>query len=260
MKDMTLTIAIVQYDIVWENIRENQIHLEAIFNKIEDSVDLIVLPEMFLTGFSMNVRKNALEIDGDEIRWLKEWAKNKNTAFLGSLAIKSGSKVYNSALFINPDGELISYNKRHLFRMGREDKYYTKGTERIVISYKGVRILPQVCYDLRFPVWSRNRNDYDLLIYMANWPGSRQNVWDILLPARAIENQSYTIGVNRIGEGGKLLYNGGSKVIDYKGVEVLSMLNEQEEFKLITIDLKKQQLFREKFPAYQDADNFLIIQ
>ena len=255
---MNLNIAIIQYDIVWESIDENIRFLESKFNEIEDSVDLIILPEMFLTGFSMNVNANAVDIKGKEVNWLIKWAKTKKTAILGSLAIKDCDNVYNSALFVHPDGLISQYNKRHLFRMGGEEKYYTKGTERNVITYKGIRILPLICYDLRFPVWSRNRNDYDLLIYVANWPASRQKVWDVLLPARAIENQCYTIGVNRVGEGGNVKYIGGSKVFDFKG-DILSDLDcESQGIGEVKINFEQQILFRKKFPAYLDADNFSI--
>lgn len=257
---MILTVAIIQYDIVWENVEANKIYLESIFNKLDDSVDIVILPEMFLTGFSMNVAKTSMEIDGEEINWIKAWSKKKNVVILGSLAIKNNDKVYNSALFVEPDGLIHQYNKRHLFRMGEENKSFTQGVERIVVNYKGIRILPLICYDLRFPVWSRNQNDYDLLIYMANWPASRQQVWDILLPARAIENQSYTIGVNRVGDGDGLLYIGGSKVVDYKGNIVADIQSQMQKVEVIQLDFNNQGIFRKKFPSFLDSDEFSIIQ
>ncbi len=255
---MEFKIAIIQYDIQWELIKENMEFLESLFNKFVSSIDLVILPEMFLTGFSMNVDSNSIELEGEEVAWLKEQSKKKNVAILGSLAVKENGKVFNRALFIQPDGNVVQYNKRHLFRMGGEDKYYTNGIERTVITYKNIRILPQICYDLRFPVWSRNKNDYDLLIYMANWPASRQKVWDILLPARAIENQSYTIGVNRVGNGGGLGYIGGSKVVDFKGDIVCDLEDQFNIMEIVSIDIEKQDAFRKKFPVYLDSDNFSI--
>ncbi len=256
---MEFKIAIIQYDIQWELIKENMKFLESLFNKIDSSIDLVILPEMFLTGFSMNVDRNSVELEGEEITWLKEQSQKKDVAILGSLAVKENGKVFNRALFIQPDGHIEQYNKRHLFRMGGEDNYYSKGIVRTVIVYKNIRILPQICYDLRFPVWSRNKNDYDLLIYMANWPASRQKVWDILLPARAIENQSYTIGVNRVGKGGGLDYVGGSKVIDFKGDFVCCLEDQSNIMEIVSIDIEKQDAFRKKFPAYLDSDTFSII-
>ncbi len=256
---MKLNIAIIQLDIIWENIQQNLDVLESMFNELDDSIDLVLLPEMFLTGFSMNIEQIAVSIDGVEVVKLKEWSKKKNLAILGSLAVKKNDKVYNSALFIKPNGEITIYNKRHLFRMGEEDNYFEKGDHRTIVDFKGIRIMPQICYDLRFPVWSRNRNDYDLLVYMANWPGSRQKVWNVLLEARAIENQSYTVGINRVGEGGGIKYLGGSKLVDYKGIVVKDLELNSNAYCVLQLDINKQNNFRTKFPAHQDSDEFNIL-
>lgn len=256
---MKLKIAIIQFDIVWEDIKENLNIIESKLALINDDVDLVILPEMFLTGFTMNVAKSAILIDGEEISQIKKWAQIKNVAIMGSLAIEKQSKVYNTAIFVEPTGTISSYNKRHLFRMGGEEKFFEPGDQRIIIEFQGVRILPLICYDLRFPVWSRNQNDYDLLVYMANWPASRQKVWDTLLSARAIENQTYVIGVNRIGDGGSVHYTGGSKVVDFKGDEVVCVNSIKLDTEIIELSFDKQNDFRTKFPTYLDADRFKIL-
>ncbi len=255
---MKLKIAIIQFDIVWEDIKKNLTIIESKLKHINDDVDLIILPEMFLTGFSMNVAKNAVFIDGEEISKIKEWAATKNMAIMGSLAINRKNKIFNTAIFVEPNGKVTAYNKRHLFRMGGEEKYFVAGNQRVVIEYLGVRIMPLICYDLRFPIWSRNKNDYDLLVYVANWPASRQKVWDTLLCARAIENQTYVVGVNRIGKGEGIYYTGGSKVVDFKGDEVFCISGTIQNIKVIELNFEKQNIFRSKFPTYLDADRFEI--
>ncbi|MCW3804919.1 amidohydrolase [Plebeiibacterium marinum] len=257
---MKLDIVIIQLDIDWEDFDANQRKVESLINDCEEGVDLVLLPEMFLSGFSMDVNRIAVKEDGDEVRWLKKCARKKGVAIMGSLAVKTGDEVYNSALFVNPLGEVFTYNKRHLFRMGGESKRFSKGDKRVVIEYKGVKILPLICYDLRFPVWSRNQNDYDVIIYMANWPRSRHEVWDVLLRARAIENQSYVIGVNRIGTGGGIFYSGGSKLIDFKGDVCLDMDESMMISEKISIDINKKNSFKDEFPVYLDSDLFNIIE
>ena len=256
---MKLKIAIIQFDIVWEDIKKNLTIIESKLKHINDDVDLIILPEMFLTGFSMNVAKNAVYMDGDEISKVKEWAATKNMAIMGSLAINKNDKIYNTAIFVEPNGKVKTYSKRHLFRMGGEEKYFVPGDQRVVIEYLGVRIMPLICYDLRFPVWSRNKNDYDLLVYVANWPASRQKVWDTLLCARAIENQTFVVGVNRVGDGDGIFYSGGSKVVDYKGDDFCCVDVLTQDITVCELNFEKQNIFRSKFPTYLDADSFKII-
>lgn len=255
---MTYKIALVQQDIVWENISANMHVVHQIFEKLQAKVDLVVLPEMFLTGFSMNVAKTAISMNSPEVFWLQDLASKYDVAIIGSLAIKEYKKVFNRALFVKPEGEIAYYDKRHLFRMGDEEKYYTAGDQRVIFTHRGVRILPQICYDLRFPVWSRNQNDYDVIVYMANWPSSRQRVWDVLLSARAIENQSFVVGVNRVGKEEKIQYKGCSKCIDFKGNSLLDMSNEINGIAYVNIDLDELYQFRNKFPAHIDGDKFTI--
>ncbi|WP_200871263.1 nitrilase-related carbon-nitrogen hydrolase [Saccharicrinis fermentans] len=176
----------------------------------------------------------------------------------GSQAIEENGKVYNRALFVTPDKQVRYYDKRHLFSPGQEDLHYTQGKQRTVLTYKGVRILPQICYDLRFPVWSRNGSDYDLAIYVANWPTVRKDVWDVLLKARAIENQCYVCAVNRVGEGGGIHYSGASQVIDFKGRVLLNMNHKFNSIAYCRLDMLSLVSFRKKFPTYSDADDFTL--
>jgi len=253
---MQLSIAIYQQDIFWEKVSANQLLIEEFISKLSGNIDMVILPEMFLTGFSMNISKIALTMEAKEIKWLINLSTKNHKAIIGSLPIKEGNKIFNRTLLVKPDGTIEVYNKRHLFRMGEENNHYTAGNKRCVFEYKGVRILPQICYDLRFPVWSRNRNDYDMIIYMANWPKSRNKVWNILLKARAIENQCYVIGVNRIGIGGDVEYSGNSCVIDFKGDKIIDCKQEIGAIRNFEFDKEKQDLFKSKFPAYLDSDDF----
>ncbi len=253
---MKLNISIIQYNIIWEEIGKNLKQLMSLINQIDESTDIIILPEMFATGFSMNTQKISQTMEGEVINWLMDIAKSKQVAIIGTQAIKENNSVFNRAIFVVPTGQVQFYDKRHLFSPGSENKSYTKGSERKVFNYKGVRIFPQICYDLRFPVWSRNINDYDLIINMANWPESRISAWNTLLKARAIENQCYVIGVNRIGSGGGIDYSGQSQLIDYKGKVILSLDNEINIIKKCTIDLELLKNFKEKFPVYLDSDKY----
>jgi omega-amidase len=254
-----LTISIVQPDIVWENPTSNRKQYDAYLKNIPANSDLLILPEMFNTGFSMNAAALAEPINGESMQWLQQWAKQLNMAIAGSLIIAENNVYYNRFVFVLPDGSHSSYDKRHLFRMGNEHLHYAAGQNRLLITYKGWKIAPFVCYDLRFPVWSRRHAEkypYDLLIYTANWPARRVNAWSQLLIARAIENQSYVVGVNRVGNDGKGIYhNGQSAVIDPKGSVLWAA---QDHATLHSIDLDKSELdtFRAEFPAWADADDF----
>ncbi|WP_341226377.1 amidohydrolase [uncultured Arcticibacterium sp.] len=255
-----LQVAIIQPDTYWENPEANRSELEEMISSLDTSVDLIAMPEMFSTGFSTNPQKIAEPMNLTTHRWMKQMAKRYNAAICGSLVIKEGENFFNRLLFVKPDGETSFYDKRHLFAYGGEDALYSKGSEQVIINYKGWNICPLICYDLRFPVFSRNNKlEYDILLYAANWPAKRENVWETLLKARAIENQAYVIGVNRVGtDENKLVYNGHSAIIDPKGYE-LKKLGNKSEMSISTLSKKNLDDFREKFPAHLDADDFQLM-
>lgn len=253
-----LKIALIQADLIWEKPKDNYSKFNRLLKQIENA-DLVILPEMFTTGFTMNAKAFAEEINGNTANWLKETALQNNFAIMGSCIINEGEDIFNRLLMTYPCTSISWYNKRHLFRMGNEHEQYSAGQKSKVFNYLGWRIQPQVCYDLRFPVWSRNQNHYDLLVYVANWPKSRREAWLTLLKARAIENQCYVIGVNRVGQDGNGVdYSGDSVVINAKGDVILALDPEKETIGTIEISLKELNDFKEKFPAYLDADQFDI--
>jgi omega-amidase len=251
-----MKIALIETDLTWENIDENLSRFESILRHVDDDCDFAVLPEMFSSGFTMNP---SIFTDEDLRRipvWMKNMANQYGMALAGSSIAPGNNGYYNRFYFVFPHGEVDFYDKRHLFRMGEEQNHYLAGSARRVFHYLNWRILPQVCYDLRFPVWSRCRNDYELLVYVANWPAVRQDVWTTLLKARAIENQCYVVGVNRSGSDPQVAYSGGSVVFSPKG-EVLSEKSIRH-YSIIyaNIDMQILSAFREKFPAWRDADDF----
>ncbi len=253
-----LKVSILQLDTVWENLEAN---LEIVENKIlsNPNSDLYVLPEMFNTGFTNNVVEQSESIEGFSVSKLKEFSIKTKSAICGSLIIKDACKYYNSFVFITPDGNITRYDKRHLFKIGGEAEMFTAGEDRVVVKYKGFRFLLQVCYDLRFPVWSRSRNDYDAIIYVANWPAGRRYIYDTLLRARAIENQSFVIATNRIGGDGQgVSYDGGSCIINAKGECLISVEDNSQVVKSISLDIEELNEFRKTFPAHLDADDFNI--
>ena len=297
MQDLSVTL--IQTDLYWENPTANLANLEEKIAQISTQTDLIILPEMFNSGFTMNAKTVAEPMNLTTFKWLRQQAKRTGAVITGSFIMKQNDKYFNRLIWMRPDGSFEQYDKRHLFRMGNEHLIFTAGTERIIVELKGWKICPLICYDLRFPVWSRQAHHnhkgiepqseeeqrsrkvrkqsegnlavdslsltpdissltYDLLIYVANWSSARSQVWDILLQARAIENQSYCIGVNRVGNDGMgLNYSGNSMVIDYKGNAIFY----QKDSEIIhTQNLNYQQLidFRTKFPACLDADEFFI--
>lgn len=324
MQDLSVTL--IQTDLYWENPTANLANLEEKIAQISTPTDLIILPEMFNTGFTMNVKSVAEPMNFTTFKWMKQQAKKTNAVVTGSYIVREGENCYNRLIWMRPDGSYETYDKRHLFRMGGENNNFSGGEKRLIVELKGWKICPLICYDLRFPVWSRqgkleyreqslefrgeslddrgqrlddrgegldNReqsledrgeangdinnslpseiyslpsnlyplssNSYDLLIYVANWPAVRSKVWDTLLQARAIENLSYCIGVNRVGEDGMgLHYNGNSAIIDYKGNQTFFQTDSEA---ICTQTLSKQDLedFRTKFPAFLDADNFEIL-
>ena len=255
-----MKITIVQTDIVWENKQENLRVLRRKLTALCGTTEIIVLPEMFSTGFSMNSKELAEPLSGETITTLKQWAKEFNFAISGSYIASDNDRYFNRAFFLTPEGEEYYYDKRHLFRMGQEPQHFAAGNERLIIPYRDWNVCLLVCYDLRFPVWSRNvNNEYDLLIYVASWPVPRREVWDTLLRARAMENMCYVCGVNRIGtDGHQLSYNGGSIVYSPKGEILLSAPDAQEDILTTTLDLSALRSFRNKFPAWKDADTFTL--
>jgi predicted amidohydrolase len=254
-----LKITLIQSALHWERPEANLAMFEEKIWTIKEKTDLIVLPEMFTTGFTMNAQPLAEMMNFNTFRWMKQMAKQTSASITGSVIIKEDGNFYNRLIWMNPDGNFFTYDKRHLFRMAGEDQVFTQGKEKIIVDLKGWKICPLICYDLRFPVWSRNiNNHYDLLLYVANWPAARSLAWKTLLRARAIENLSYVAGLNRIGNDGKEIpYSGDSAVINFKGEDVLD-LGDQEDIKTVNLDPHLLHEFREKFPAHLDADRFSI--
>lgn len=254
-----LAVALIQTDIYWEDTVANLSSLEEKIAGIDQVVDVIVLPEMFNTGFTMN-HAVAEPVNLTTTRWMKQIAAQTNALIIGSFAVKEDNQFYNRLFYVYPDDTFSYSDKRHLFRMGEEHHAYSPGKSRKIINWKGWNICALVCYDLRFPVWSRNiqSDPYDLLIYVANWPAHRANAWNILLKARAIENQSYVIGVNRIGtDGNNIDYQGESVTHDFLG-EPLDMLGKAEKESVVNLSKASLDDYRKQFPAYLDADVFEI--
>ncbi len=275
----SITITIIQTNLYWEDKAANLQMLEQKINSIKDKTEIVVLPEMFSTGFSMNPGKLAETMDGETLQWMKRVAIAKKVILTGSIIIKEGENYFNRLIWMLPDGQYGIYDKRHRFAFADEDQHYTAGNKRLIASVKGWKINLQVCYDLRFPIWSRQTPppqevpkqsegkerssgkgpEYDLLIYVANWPERRNTAWKTLLQARAIENQCFVVGVNRIGkDGNDINHSGDSMIIDPLG-EVLYHKKEEEDIFTLTLDKNHLQTVREKFPFWKDADEFQII-
>jgi len=253
-----MKIALIQTSLDWENPLENRSHLSQKITGFMEDVDLIVLPEMFSSGFTMNPKAVAETMKGETISWLQHLAKAKNCAITGSLIIKEKGNFYNRLVFVFPDGKMQHYDKRHLFTLAGEDKIYTAGKEKLIVEYKGFKICPLVCYDLRFPVFARNVENYDVLLYVANWPKVRTNAWDILLKARAVENMCYTIGVNRVGvDGNNHEYIGHSQAIDFLGNYIIEP-QETEGVFIVELDKKKLDETRNKLAFLDDKDEFKL--
>ncbi|MEL1241223.1 amidohydrolase [Flavobacterium flavipallidum] len=254
-----MKIALIQSDLIWENPKANRVHFEEKINGIDESVDLIVLPEMFATGFTMNPAKVAETMQGETVQWMQSLAKAKNTAITGSLVIEEAGNFYNRMLFVFPSGEIQFYDKRHLFTLAGEDKVYTAGKQKLIVDYLGWKICPLVCYDLRFPVFSRNVENYDLLLYVASWPEKRIQAWDALLKARAIENMSYVVGVNRTGvDGNQHPYNGHSQLVDFLGDY---LVNPQESEAVVIEELNRENMLaiRKAMGFLNDRDAFQLL-
>ena len=259
----SLTLTIIQTDLVFENKAANLERLKTKIENIEERTEIVVLPEMFSTGFSMQPDLFAETMEGETVQWMKDIAETNKIIVTGSIIIKEDGQYFNRLVWMLPNGQLGYYDKRHLFAYGEEDKHYTGGNKRLIASVKGWKIKLLICYDLRFPVWSRqqsgeNETEYDLLIYVANWPERRSHAWKTLLCARAIENQCYVAGVNRVGKDNKNIYHSGnSLVIDPLGQVLYHMADEEDVF---TITLQKEDLdkARTQFPFWKDADDFTI--
>ncbi|HKP32551.1 MAG TPA: amidohydrolase [Chitinophagaceae bacterium] len=261
----TLTITIVQPDLQWEDKASNLKMFEEVITSLKQKTELVVLPEMFSTGFSMKPELLAEKMDGESVQWMKRVASENKIILTGSLIISEGENYFNRLIWMLPNGQFGYYDKRHCFAFAGEDEHYAPGNKRLIAQVKGWKINLQVCYDLRFPVWARQQPtesgeiEYDLLVYVANWPQRRAHAWKTLLQARAIENQCFVVGVNRVGNDGNNIYHSGdSMVIDPLG-EVLYHQADKADTFTITLDLQKLEEVRSKFPFWKDADNFELI-
>lgn len=252
-----MKITLIQTDLLWNDPAGNRARFE---QKIAEagSADLIVLPEMFSTGFCTQPRLAAEPLGGETLPWMKRIAQKTDCALAGSVAVEENGHYFNRFYFVKPDGSVSQYDKRHLFTYGGEHKEFTAGDKRVIVEYKGWRILLQICYDLRFPVWSRNRNDYDLALYTANWPTPRVDAWSALLRARAIENLCYVAGINRTGTDPNCSYCGKSALIDFKGQTLADVEPGKEALLSAELDADALRDFRKNFPALQDADRFSL--
>ena len=260
----TLTVSTIQTNLHWENKRANLEMLEEKIRSVYQKTEVVVLPEMFNTGFTMNAATLAETMSGESVEWMKRVSEENRVIVTGSLIIRENEKFYNRLIWMMPNGEYGYYDKRHLFAYSGEDKEFSSGNNRLIASVKGWKLNLQVCYDLRFPVWARqsaekSAYEYDVLLYVANWPERRSHAWKTLLCARAIENQSYVIGVNRVGkDGNEIYYSGNSLVIDPLGEVLYHMADDEDIF---TISLQQERLdeVRNKFPFINDADEFTIL-
>lgn len=253
-----LNISLLQTDIVWENPKENMRLLKAKIDALKGKQHIIVLPEMFSTGFSMAPQQLAEPMKGETVNWMKEIASQNRCVLTGSLIIEEDGHYYNRMIWALPNGDVAFYNKRHLFSYAGEDKYYTPGDKRMIAQVNGWKICLQVCYDLRFPVWARNTDDYDILLYVANWPVQRNDVWETLLKARAIENMSFVIGVNRVGtDGNGHQYIGNSSIYSPIG-ELIHKETEKESIITHSFQHSVLQEYRNKFAFLNDRDDFLL--
>lgn len=254
-----LKITTFQAYIFWENISRNLDNLANRISALRESTDLIILPEMFNTGFTNNVEKCAEKMGGQTMMWMYDMARMYECVVCGSLIIEENGRYFNRFIWMNADGTYVQYDKRHLFSLAKEDQVFTPGNKRIIVELKGWKICPMICYDLRFPVWSRNLGGaYDILLYVANWPDARSGHWKSLIPARAIENQAFVIGVNRVGhDGNELYYSGNSMCISPTG-NVIYFKPEYEDLYTFTIYPKDLEEAKSKYPFLKDSDAFTL--
>jgi len=254
-----LTISLIQTDNVWEDIKANLENLSTKIEQIKEGTDMIILPELFSTGFTMQAEGVAETMDGSGVKWMLDTAKKRNCVIIGSLLIVDSGHYFNRLIVAFPDENLKYYDKRHLFSFAGEDKVFEAGQKRMTFEYKGFKICPLICYDLRFPVWSRNTEEIDLIIYVANWPNARMLAWDTLLKARAIENLCYVVGLNRVGiDNNKLVYTGHSAIYDAMGNSLLSIEIGKEAIGTASVHLDHIKDTRSQFRFLEDRDNFSI--
>jgi omega-amidase len=256
----SLLITIIQSDIIWEDKASNLDHYKDLISNTPGPKEIVILPEMFSTGFSMDSQRLAEDMQGDTVQWMREMARSQRIILTGSLIVKDGEHYYNRLVWMQPDGNYSTYDKRHLFGYAQEDQYYSPGARKLITQVKGWRICPLICYDLRFPIWARNTEgaEYDVLLYTANWPERRSMAWKTLLQARAIENQSYVVGVNRVGQDAKgISYTGDSVVHDPTG-QTLWQATPEEATQTIALSHKLLEETRSHFPFLKDADKFIL--
>ncbi|HMC96327.1 MAG TPA: amidohydrolase [Flavobacteriales bacterium] len=255
-----LRVSLVQSMLHWEDAAANRAMFAQKLSALKGATDLVVLPEMFTTGFSMRSLELAETMDGPTVAWMCEQAMSLDAAIYGSVIVSDNGRHFNRGLFVEPSGNVTVYDKRHLFRFADENEHYSPGTKRVIVEWRGWNVLLQVCFDLRFPVFSRNRNDYDAILYVSNWPEARRYPWSQLLIARAIENQCYVVGENRVGMDGKgIHYSGDSVVIDPRGAAIGGIAPSQEGTATVAMDWNALAGFREKFPVEKDADDFRLL-
>ncbi|MEN3323326.1 amidohydrolase [Mariniflexile soesokkakense] len=254
-----LKVALIQSDLVWENPKQNRKNFSEKIESILNEVAVIVLPEMFATGFTMKTETVAETMDGKTVAWMKKQAEKTGAAIVGSLIISEDGNYYNRLLFVEPSGVITTYDKRHTFTLAGEDKVYSAGKEKVIITYKGWKFCPLVCYDLRFPVWARNVENYDVLLYVANWPKPRILAWDTLLKARAIENMSYVVGVNRVGlDEAQNEYSGNSAVYDVLGNAITAIKPNKEQIEVVALERNHINFYRNKLKFLDDKDEFIL--
>lgn len=254
-----LNIALIQSNLVWENPKQNRINFTEKIDGIQKHVDLIVLPEMFSTGFSMNAIEIAETMEGETIKWMQAIAHQKDVAITGSLVVNENDSYFNRSVFVHPSGKIETYDKRHTFTLAKEHLTYTAGNKHLIVNYKGWKLCMLICYDLRFPVWARNTSNYDALVYVANWPKVRIDAWDSLLKARAIENMSYCIGVNRVGlDANNHEYSGHSAAYDVLGKRLDNIPFNKEAIDIVTLQKSHLEAYRKKLGFLNDQDDFTL--
>jgi predicted amidohydrolase len=253
-----ITLALIQTSLHWENKAANLAMFEEKMQSITPSADVIFLPEMFTTGFSMQSHLLAEDMQGATVQWMRQQAQRLDAVVCGSFIAKNQGQYYNRLVWMQPDGHYHTYDKRHLFRMGDEQQHYSAGTKRLITEWKGWRFCPMICYDLRFPVWARNRNDYDVLLFVANWPHRRSAHWKLLLQARAVENLSYAVGVNRVGDDGNNIYHSGDSSVFSPRGELMWQQTDDEAIEVVELKAHDLLEYRQVFPAHLDADEFDI--
>ncbi len=256
--DNTLNLALIQSHLLWENPEANRLMFVEKIEQLPDTIDLIILPEMFTTGFTMNPQHIPADEGSKTVAWMQDMAKKKAAALVGSSVFMEDGNYYNRLFFVHPDGHIATYDKKHTFTLAGEHEVYKAGNSKLIVDYKGFRICPLICYDLRFPVWARNVEDYDLLLYVANWPKPRIHAWDTLLAARAIENMSYCIGVNRVGlDAVGHEYSGHSAAYDSLGHKLAQ--SKKEEWLLVTLSKEHLLSTRNKLRFLEDRDTFNLL-